>query len=50
VLLGLGAVAPAAAEDYLTTAVREVSDPWTFGKDGKLYVASPDEAEEVLRK
>ena len=46
----LGGVPPASADDYLTTVVREVSDPWTFVKDGKQYVANPEEAQEVLRK
>ena len=46
----LGGVAPATADDYLTTITHEVSDPWTFGKDGKQYVVNADEAREVLRK
>ena len=46
----LGLVTPVLADDYLTTAVREVSDPRTFGKEGKEFVTNPSEAEEALRK
>ena len=46
----LGAVTPVGAEDYLTTVVHEISDPWLFAKDGKQYVANEEEAREVVRK
>ena len=46
----LGIVPPVEADDYLTTAVREISDPWLFAKDGKQYVSNVEEAREIVRK
>lgn len=37
-------------EDDLLPHVREVSDPWGFGKDGKVYWGTPPEWSDFARR